>query len=280
MPPVSTVRVVRPHEIPTFREWAAGEGWNPGRHDVEAFHVADPDGFLVGEVDGEIVAVMSAVAYDGFAFVGHYIVKPAFRDQGHGWKLWQAGMARLAALPVGLDGVMDQVANYERSGFRLSHLHLRYGGTLPTERRPGLVRLADVPFPDVDAYDRACFPAPRTAFLRRWISLPETAAVGVVRGGRLAGFAVARRAVEGHKVGPLFADDAAAAEALLFGLSAEVGGETLFVDVPEAAAHPDAEPLVKRLGMAEAFRCARMYTAAPPPTDRLKVFGVTSLELG
>ena len=47
------------------------------------------------------------------AFLGFYIVKPELRGQGHGLRLWQAGMARLDDRVVGLDGVIAQQENYK-----------------------------------------------------------------------------------------------------------------------------------------------------------------------
>ena len=274
------VRPARADEVEFFRAGADGEGWNPGRYDAPCFFAADPGGLLVGELAGVPVASISCVCYgDDFGFLGMYIVKPEYRGRGFGLRLWTAGFARFGARNVGLDGVLQQVPNYERSGFRTLHHHVRYGGTLAGKTSPGLVRLDAVPFADVLAYDRRCFPGPRAEFLRLWVAQPEGAAVGRVREGRLAGYAVARRAKDGFKVGPLFADDDAAAEALLLGLAREVGGP-VFVDVPEAAAHPSAERLARGLGMTEVFRCARMYTRGRPAIDDARVYGVTSLELG
>ena len=36
-------------------DWAAAEGWNPGLHDAECLHAADPGGFLMAFVDGCLV---------------------------------------------------------------------------------------------------------------------------------------------------------------------------------------------------------------------------------
>src|SRR5262249_4833758 len=110
--------------------------------------------------------------------------------------------------------------------------------------------------------------------------MPESAALGFLRGGRLAGFGVAHRSVEGFKIGPLFADDLAAAEILLDGLTAATGGCPFFLDAPDAAENPAAAELVRRFGMKEVFRTARMYTHGRPRIDSRRVFGVTSLELG
>src|SRR3954468_917648 len=40
-------------EVRLILDWAAAEGWNPGLHDAEAFLAADPEGFLLGRLDGE-----------------------------------------------------------------------------------------------------------------------------------------------------------------------------------------------------------------------------------
>jgi hypothetical protein len=130
------------------------------------------------------------------------------------------------------------------------------------------------------AYDRGCFPAPRPTFLRAWLALPESVALGCVREVRLAGFGVAHRGVEGFKIGPLFADDLAAAELLLRGLTAETGGGTFFLDAPDAAENRAAAHLVGRFGMREVLRKSRMYTRGRPRLDAGRVFGIASLELG
>jgi hypothetical protein len=274
------VRAVARAEMRLFFDWAYREGWNPGRHDGPCFHDADPDGMLVAEVHGEPVACISCVRYGtDFGFAGQYIARPEFRGKGFGLRLYTAGMARLAGRNVGLDAVLDQIGNYERSGFRFSHHHIRFGGGPVGALAPGLVRIDAVPFAAVLEYDRKCFPAPRETFLRSWLAQPESVSLGLLREGALAGFGVARRAVDGYKIGPLFADDAAAAEALFLGLVKETGGPVV-IDVPEQAAHPTSEDLVRRHGLTEAFRCARMYTKGRPALALEKVFGITSLELG
>src|SRR5262249_49287885 len=106
---------------------AAVEGWNPGADDAESFYAADPDGFLIGEIDGEVVGCVSAVSYERrFGFLGLYIVRSQFRGQGFGIQLWRAAMERLAGHNVGLDGVVAQQPNYVKSGFRLAWRNVRY----------------------------------------------------------------------------------------------------------------------------------------------------------
>jgi hypothetical protein len=50
--------------------WMREAGWNPGLHDSETFICADPQGFLVGELDGRPIACVSGVRYDdSFGFM-------------------------------------------------------------------------------------------------------------------------------------------------------------------------------------------------------------------
>ena len=126
---VLTIRPLSRSELDIGIDWAAAEGWNPGLHDADSFHAADPQGFLVALLGDEPVGMISAVRYGrSFGFIGFYIVRPAYRGRGHGLALWQAGMQALAGRLVGLDGVVAQQHNYRRSGFSLAWNNLRCEG--------------------------------------------------------------------------------------------------------------------------------------------------------
>ena len=77
------IRNMRPDEIGLAADWAAAEGWNPGLADVACFATVDPQGLLIGELDGAPAATISCVNYDrGFAFLGFYIVRADLRGRG------------------------------------------------------------------------------------------------------------------------------------------------------------------------------------------------------
>lgn len=279
----SSIRPMTRDEIDLAVEWAAAEGWNPGWHDATAFHAADPEGFLISLEHGEPTAVISAVRYgESFGFIGFYIVRPDRRGRGHGLRIWNEAMRRLAGRVVGLDGVLAQQDNYRKSGFRLAYRNVRYegrGGGDPRDLPPGIVAL-DIPgFEAVEAYDRPFFPAPRGAFLRAWLRQPGSRALGRLHEGRLAGYGVIRPCRHGHKIGPLFADRPEDAEALFTALTAGLGPEeAVFLDVP--APHREAVALAARHGMRVVFETARMYTGPAPELPMSRLYGVTSFELG
>jgi hypothetical protein len=56
------IRTMRPDEISIAVDWAAAEGWNPGLADAACFATADPDGFLIGELEG-VPAAATGCAY-------------------------------------------------------------------------------------------------------------------------------------------------------------------------------------------------------------------------
>ncbi len=279
-----TIRSMRGDEVETIAiEFAAREGWNPGLHDAASFVAADPGGFLVAEIQGRPVGCIGAVSYAGrFGFIGLYIVAPAWRGQGIGRRLWDAGMARLAGSLIGLDGVPAQQDYYHRNGFELAWRNLRFAGA--AQRAAGSAPAAIVPLSSVDFAalcddDRRVFPAPREAFLRCWILQRDATGLAWMAQGRLEGWGLIRRCRQGHKIGPLVADDPAIASALYAALCRSVpAGDTVFLDVPMP--NGDALALAKANRLQSVFETARMYTGSAPACELQRVYGITSFELG
>ncbi|AFZ22961.1 acetyltransferase [Cylindrospermum stagnale PCC 7417] len=275
-----TIRSMNRSEVDLAIAWAAAEGWNPGKYDAESFYQVDKNGFLLGELNGEPVGCISAMAYDQYyGFIGFYIVQPQFRGRGFGLKLWQAAMAYLGTdRNIGLDGLIVQQENYQKSGFKIAYNHIRYetlgGGVVP----PGVVELRTLPFAELVADDRQLFPAERSQFLQTWIQQPESFALGVLSNGHLVGYGVIRASHTGFRIGPLFANDEQIAETLFQALLAKCPDAPVFLDIPDA--NPQANALVQRHRMKRVFEAARMYTKTIPSFPINRVFGVTSLELG
>lgn len=275
------IRSMRTDEISIAVDWAAAEGWNPGLADAACFAMVDPDGFLIGELDGAPAATVSCINYSAsFAFLGLYIVRDDMRGRGHGLRLWNAAIAHAGPRVIGLDGVVAQQQNYKKSGFKRAYANVRFGGTVaaPDAQRAGVIAMAEVPLALVEAYDATVFPAPRTAFLRAWISSPGHVGRALVHDGQLAAWGVIRRCRKGNKIGPLVADDRDAAEAVLAALLTSAGSGEIFLDVPSV--NRDAIALAQNLGLAPVFETVRMYTGPIPPIRLERVFGVTTLELG
>jgi GNAT superfamily N-acetyltransferase len=273
------IRPVTPAEMETAVEWAVDEGWNPGLHDAEMFLPTDPQGFMCGVLDGEIVAFVSSVIYDqSYGFLGFFIVRPDMRGKGLGRKIAQACFDRQGSRVAGLDGVVEQQETYKRWGFKMAFSSLRYQAMGGGGEPDGLTEVAEVPWPLMAAYDAGCFPAKREGFLRRWVNQPGGAALAVVRDGEVKGYGVLRPCRVGFKIGPLFADGPQEAELIFQGLLARAPGAPVFLDAPQN--NPEAVALVKRHRLDAVFECGRMYINGEPPWQADRVYGITSFELG
>jgi GNAT superfamily N-acetyltransferase len=284
------IRNMNRSEVDELVEWAAQEGWNPGLHDAELFWATDPDAFIAADLDGELIGGGAITSYNAeFGFMGFFIVRPEFRGRGFGNALWHARRDRLLARlrpgsSIGLDGVFEMQEYYAKGGFVFSHRDMRFCTDIPEHSSAArvddeaIVPLTSVPFDQVLEYDRTCFPASRSTFLKGWISQPDALALGCRRDGKLSGYGVVRRCREGCKIGPLFADDVRAAEALFTRLADFATGGSLFLDVPEN--NSAAIGLAHQHRMVEVFGCARMYLGPIPVLAHEHVFGVTTFELG
>ena len=269
-------------EVELMIDWAAAESWNPGLNDAECYFAADPEGFLVGFLDDEPIATISAINYhDAFGFIGFYIVKPDYRGKGYGMQIWNAALKRLEGLNIGLDGVVEQQENYKKSGFNLAYRNIRFagigGGNSP--QNADIVELNTVPFEIIDAYEQAFFPVNRANFTKAWLSQPQCDALGVMNNGELAGYGVIRKCQNGFKVGPLFADSPELAESLFLALKSKASAsDAIFLDTPEI--NQAAVALAQKYNMQVSFETARMYTGECPNLPLNRIFGVTSFEVG
>lgn len=279
---VITIKRMTIAELKIAIEWAAQEGWNPGLNDAEAYYSADPNGYLMGYLNDQPMACISVVKYDAqFGFLGFYIVKPEYRGQGYGWKIWQAGMEYLKGCNVGLDGVLDQQENYKKSGFKLAYRNIRFQGQpiSPSNSKYSLTPIQQIPFPLIQEFEKNFFPTERNGFLEKWIQLPESFGYGILEDDKLIAYSIMRKCREGYKVAPLFAQNVEQAETLLAGLSQQVNNqEKLYIDVPEI--HTKAVEWIKSHEYNMVFETARMYTDSFPQLAFDQIFGLTSFEIG
>ncbi|WP_434052121.1 MAG: GNAT family N-acetyltransferase [Roseibium sp.] len=277
------IRHLSEAEVRIPLNWAMQEGWNPGLDDGQAFFAADPQGFLGGELDGELAVVVSAVRYgDEFGFIGFYICKREFRAHGYGHQIWAQAMSHLGTRLIGLDAVNEQTASYAEHGFKPVYRNIRQTGIslcdAPTD--PRVAPLGHGIFPAVNSYDQRFFPAPREDFLKLWAApmLETRRGFAFVEDGNVKGYGVLRACHEGFKIGPLFADTPEIADTLFRTLAGQVKGQFVILDTPE----PNAAALLlaERYELSPEFETFRMYRGAVPELPLDQIYGITTFELG
>ncbi|NEP79051.1 MAG: GNAT family N-acetyltransferase [Okeania sp. SIO3C4] len=273
------VRLMTLADLKLAISWAGDEGWNPGIDDANNYYVAGPQGFLIGELNGEPISSISAVRYSQkLSFIGLYIVKPKWRKQGFGLKTWQEAIKLINNQPAGLDAVLEQVNTYRKSGFKTAHHHLRYQGIIPGEISQDIKDLKTINFEKLCNYDRLYFPADRPNFLKAWINQSNGKSYGIINDGNLVGYGVIRKAKEGYRIAPIFAENQEIAEKLFLALCSYSENQNVYIDVPEL--NKQGINLVESYQMQCVYECARMYSVQEPNIDWKNIFGVTSLELG
>ena len=276
------IRSMAPDEIGLALDWAASEGWNPGLADAACFYAADPGAFLVATLNDAPIGCISGTAYGAtFGFIGFYLMRPEFRGKGYGMALWHAAMTRLQGRVIGLDGVVAQQANYQKSGFALLHRNIRYGAVapfMPQQQGPQPIEATALNFDQVAVFDRHFFPGPRDAFLRQWLNAPGHIALVLLGADGVQALGVLRPCREGSKIGPLFAETPEVARRVFAALLARAPVGPVFLDVPEP--NSAAINMARDAGMAPVFETARMYAGPAPDLPLAQIYGFTSFELG
>ena len=86
------------------------------------------------------------------------------------------------------------------------------------------------------------------------------------------------RASEGHRIGPLFADNQDIANELLLHLVKPLNGSPFYIDIPDN--NLDAMDLVQCYQWLSCFATAQMYRNGRPNIHDDKIYAITNFELG
>jgi hypothetical protein len=275
------IRRMTKEDLVMVLNWATLGGAEPGIYDLETIYNSDPEGFFVAEIDNQLVGSSSSVRYgDDFGFFGYWIVLPEFRNKKIGYKLIKQSMDYFGNRNVGLDGVQEQMNNFEKSGFKTAFKNIRFSGVV-TDLGPipyKTIDLRNFDFPELLAYDSVMFGVPRSKFLKMWIDQPESKALGIVENGKIRGYGVLRPCPNSYKIGPLFADNYEIAESLFNSLVDGIENVPIIMDIPEP--NKDALKLAKTYGLNKYFELTRMYTGEPLKLPLNRIFAITTPELG
>jgi GNAT superfamily N-acetyltransferase len=238
---------------------------------------------------GRVIATAATLSYGGrFAWISMVLVAGTYRRQGLARKLMNRCIQDLTAaeiVPV-LDATPAGRSVYLALGFRDAWSYHRLAGrgtskgSLPPPVPPGLhIQPIDDPtFEELCRYDATVFGADRSAVLARLRGRVPAAELVALRGDRVCGFLLGRDGRSAQQLGPLVAEDAAIAQALVArGLAALDG--PIYIDLADAKAPLRA--WLTELGFAAQRPLTRMLHRRPTSfEDAARTFAVAGPELG
>lgn len=215
-----------------------------------------------------------------FASAGMIIVAASAQGNGFGSRLFNGLLEATAGRNVLLNSTREGLVLYERRGFTAWGTVLQHQGRLtaavpPTacdDIRPatGADRAA------IQAFDERAAGMPRALMVA---ALAEAGRVLVIdRGGRLAGYAIARRFGLGYVVGPVAAESAQDARRLILAQLTALHGQFVRVDV---FAEDGLGAWLAGLGLARAGQATAMVKGQRPVADGpARIFALANQSFG
>lgn len=229
-------------EIHFAEALVAEAGWNQTAKDWRAFlDLGTVHAIRSG--DGHVIATAATLPYGGqFAWISMVLVTKTFQRQGLATRLLKRCIADIQA--AGLVPVLDATPAgrevYRGLGFQDSWGFQRYmrkdaAARTPRVPLPGGIRtepVTDAAWPALCAYDAGIFGADRSKLLAHLRGRASTLESYATRDGRIAGLLLGREGRVATQIGPLVAEDAQTARALLAAaLDASTG--PVFIDVAD-----------------------------------------------
>jgi ribosomal protein S18 acetylase RimI-like enzyme len=249
----------------------------PYRLEDWAFALELGQGFVLCNGAGTVVATAAWWAYgEDHASAGMIIVAKAAQGRGHGARLMDALLAAAHAQTITLNSTAEGLALYERRGFVRTGVIQQHQG-VPDQRHPAppasLVRaMAASDVEAVARLDRQATGWARRQMLERLVQAGDGQVL--VRDGEPRGYAISRPFGRGHMIGPVVAESAADARAMIEAALARLG--QVFVRVDTAATSQLGDWL-ESIGLRQVGDATTMVKGPQiPPTGPARMFALAN----
>ena len=273
-------------DIPAAVRLSAEPGWNQVPADWQLM-IEHGESFGRFTKDGRLVASGLTVPFSGrFGWISMILVTAEFRRRGLATQSMRNCIDALMGKGIvpALDATPDGRQVYLPLGFRDVYRITRYFAqrpealSAPAASAQTVRPMHEADLAAVSAYDTEPFGADRAYMLRHLHGrLPASAHVADGEGG-IQGYVLGRDGRASTQIGPLVAEDAATAIALLRAALARVAGPVC-IDLGDA--HEAVIEAVTRAGFAPQFPFIRMiHGRSKPFDDPLRIVAIAGPELG
>jgi GNAT superfamily N-acetyltransferase len=234
-------------------------------------------GFVLRNGAGAVIATAAWWAYgEDQASCGMIIVSKAAQGRGYGARMMDALLAAAHPRTITLNSTAEGLALYERRGFvRIGVIQQHQGVPSAPHQAPPASLVRAMAEPDVEAVarlDRQATGWSRRQMLDRLIQAGHGHVL--VRDGEPRGYAVSRLFGRGHVIGPVVADSAADARALIEAALARLG--QVFVRV-DTAATSQLGPWLESIGLGQVGDAITMVKGThTPPAGPARMFALAN----
>jgi len=238
------------------------EGWaSETKESFEGFLSFDPDGCFIAEHDSQRVGMCVAIKYKHTGFIGELIVIPEMRGKGYGGKLFNHSIEYLKSAGISsiyLDGDLDAVPIYEKTGFRKICKSLRFVGKLEGQENTHVRKTNSDDLSTICDIDTDLFGEDRSFFLKHCFGLFPDYCFVLEIDNKIYGYIFARPGVDVVSIGPFTALPCEENSVVLIErLGLAVGNKVLRIGILEK--NTKAVDLIKSLGsFEEKVPCWRM----------------------
>lgn len=283
---VPILREMKVADTPLGMRLKALAGWNQTAADWRL--LLDAGIGWVAAVDGVGVGTATLVTYGAaFSWIGMVLVDPAYRRRGIGTALLHTAIAaaKVRGVPR-LDATPQGAPLYAGLGFRSEYAIQRMQrppngtpGLHPNRLGGQLVTLTHDHVQRVARYDAPIFGADRHRVLTAFrLRAPDSAFLWA-EGDVVRGYVLARDGSHADQIGPLVAETADIARALLVAALRVRSDRPIVVDA--LVDHPGWIAWLTELGFRAQRSFTRMaYEASSPPEDPMKQFAIAGPEFG
>jgi GNAT superfamily N-acetyltransferase len=253
---------LRPDELGDAEALVTEVGWNQTERDWRMF-------LELGRVQairtdaGRVIATTATLPYRSFGWISMVLVTAAWRRRGLASKLLRSAIDDLrgAGLVPILDATPAGREVYRTLGFADTWGFARLARpAMPSARVAGspddslrVQPITDDAWAEICAYDARAFGSERSGLLARLRGRMPAADLVALRGDQLAGFLLGREGRIATQLGPLVAEDAATARALLTRAIAAITGP-IFLDLV------DSKTAIRAVLEAQGFAFTRPLT--------------------
>jgi GNAT superfamily N-acetyltransferase len=261
--------------LPAATELSQAERWP---HRIEDWRLGLSLSRGVAAMAGErLVGTALATPFGEVATVNMIIVASDQRGKGLGRQLINRAMAMATPREWRLVATEDGLPLYRKLGFVETGRILQHQGPLSHDPSADTERATTANAPDIARLDHAATGMERAALIAALLAMGE---VAVLRDrARITAYAARRPFGRGDVVGPVVAEDAAAARRLISALLAGRRGTFARIDT---AAESGLAPWLAGLGLPEAGSgiAMRLGPSSPPAAGGPRSFALASQALG